>query len=75
VSRAVGTAEGAERPLRGTPAEGEASSSTRFGSVPALAVPDFDPDQLDGRYFYAGDPSQLAATFLAVRDQIVRSSQ
>ena len=34
-----------------------------------------DPGQPEGRYFFAGNPSELTAAFQAVRDQIVRLTE
>ena len=36
---------------------------------------DYDSSQLEGRYYFAGDPVELDAAFQAVRDQIVRLTQ
>ena len=45
----------------------------RIANDPASS--DFNPGELDGRYFYAGDVAQLDTAFQAVRDQIVRLTQ
>lgn len=37
--------------------------------------PDYDPDEPEGRYFFANNISQLEAAFESVRDLIVRLSQ
>lgn len=37
--------------------------------------PDFRADQPEGKYFFAGDPSQLNAAFEQIRNQILRLSQ
>jgi hypothetical protein len=37
--------------------------------------PGFNPNQPEGRYFFAGDPAQLNSAFEAVRNQIVRFSE
>ncbi len=50
-----------------------ASILQRIANDPAST--DFNPSQLDGRYFYAGDVAQLDTAFQAVRDQIVRLTQ
>ncbi len=35
----------------------------------------FNPNQLEGKYYFASDPVQLRAAFEAVRNQILRLSQ
>lgn len=37
--------------------------------------PNFNSNQLPGKYYFAGDPAQLTAAFEAVRNQIIRLSQ
>jgi len=39
------------------------------------ASPSFNPSQAEGKYYFAGDTSQLASAFEAIRNQIVRLSQ
>jgi len=39
------------------------------------ASPSFNPNQAEGKYYFAGDTSQLATAFEAIRNQIVRLSQ
>ena len=57
----------------GSARETGASILQRIANDPAST--DFNPSQLDGRYFYAGDVAQLDTAFQAVRDQIVRLTQ
>ena len=37
--------------------------------------PDFDDDQPEGHYYFAGDSTQLNDAFQEVRDQIIRLTQ
>ena len=39
------------------------------------ASPSFNPSQAEGKYYFAGDTSQLASAFEAIRNQIIRLSQ
>ena len=57
----------------GAALETGASILQRIANDPASS--DFNPGELDGRYFYAGDVAQLDTAFQAVRDQIVRLTQ
>ena len=34
-----------------------------------------DPNGVDGKFFYAGEPSELKAAFQTLRDQIIRLTQ
>ena len=69
---ALGLGNLLDQPL-GNPAETGSSILRRIANDPSS--PDFNPDQLDGRYYFAGDPAQLSVAFQAVRDQIVRLTQ
>jgi hypothetical protein len=62
-----------EWPLGSPPQETGSSILRRIANDPSS--PDYNPDQLDGRYYYAGSPAELEAAFQAVRDQIVRLTQ
>ncbi len=57
----------------GAASETGSSILQRIANDPAST--DFNPGELDGRYFYAGDVAQLDTAFQAVRDQIVRLTQ
>ena len=57
----------------GSKLETGASILARIANDPAS--PDHDPAQLDGQFFFAGDPSQLRAAFQTVHDQIFRLTQ
>jgi Flp pilus assembly protein TadG len=37
--------------------------------------PSYNPAQKDGKYYFAGDTTQLSAAFAQIRDQIIRISQ
>ncbi len=50
-----------------------ASILERIANDPAS--PDHNTAQLDGKFFYAGDPSELKAAFQTLRDQIIRLTQ
>jgi hypothetical protein len=55
------------------PMETGSSILQRIANDPAS--PDFDEDQPEGRYFFAGDASQLERAFQQVRDRIIRLTQ
>ena len=57
----------------GSKLETGASILERIANDPAS--PDHNTAQLDGKFFYAGDPSELKAAFQTLRDQIVRLTQ
>ena len=57
----------------GSSAETGSSILQRVANDPAS--PDFNPNQPAGKYYFAGDPTQLNAAFEAVRNQILRLSQ
>ena len=60
----------------GSKPETGASILERIANDPASPDPDdHNPAQLDGKFFYAGDPSELKAAFQTLRDQIVRLTQ
>ncbi len=57
----------------GASAETGSSILQRVANDPAS--PDFNASQPAGKYYFAGDPTQLNAAFEAVRNQILRLSQ
>ena len=57
----------------GSSAETGSSILQRVANDPAS--PDFNANQPAGKYYFAGDPTQLNAAFEAVRNQILRLSQ
>jgi len=57
----------------GASAETGSSILQRVANDPAS--PDFNANQPAGKYYFAGDPTQLNAAFEAVRNQILRLSQ
>ena len=57
----------------GSSAETGSSILQRVANDPAS--PDYNPNQPAGKYYFAGDPTQLNAAFEAVRNQILRLSQ
>ncbi len=60
----------------GSKPETGASILECIANDPASPDPDdHNPAQLDGKFFYAGDPSELKAAFQTLRDQIVRLTQ
>ena len=50
-----------------------ASILMRIANDPASSS--FNPNQAEGKYYFAGDTSQLASAFEAIRNQIIRISQ
>ena len=46
---------------------------TRHEAIPAS--PESNPNQPTGKYYFAGDPTQLNAAFETIRNQILRLSQ
>ena len=57
----------------GSVPETGASILMRIANDPAS--PSFNSNQAEGKYYFAGDTSQLATAFEAIRNQIVRLSQ
>jgi von Willebrand factor type A domain-containing protein len=57
----------------GSVPETGASILMRIANDPAS--PSFNPTQAEGKYYFAGDTSQLASAFEAIRNQIIRISQ
>jgi hypothetical protein len=57
----------------GFPEETGSSILQRIANDPDS--PDFDDDQPEGKYYFAGDPTQLEAAFQQVRDQIIRLTE
>ena len=57
----------------GSRPETGASILMRIANDPAS--PSFNSNQAEGKYYFAGDTSQLATAFEAIRNQIVRLSQ
>ena len=57
----------------GSAPETGASILMRIANDPAS--PSFNSSQAEGKYYFAGDTSQLATAFEAIRNQIVRLSQ
>jgi hypothetical protein len=55
------------------PMETGSSILERIANDPASA--DFDEDQPEGKYYFAGDASQLQQAFQQVRDRIIRLTQ
>jgi hypothetical protein len=55
------------------PAETGSSILQRIANDPES--PDFDDDQPEGRYYFAGDSTQLNDAFQQVRDRIIRLTQ
>ena len=60
------------QPAGGVPETG-ASILMRIANDPAS--PSFNSNQAEGKYYFAGDTSQLASAFEAIRNQIIRLSQ
>ena len=60
----------------GSKPETGASILERIANDPASPDPDdHNTAQLDGKFFYAGDPSELKAAFQTLRDQVIRLTQ
>ena len=57
----------------GVPAETGSSILRRIANDPSS--PDFDPGQPEGRYYFAGDTTQLNDAFQQLRDQLIRITQ
>src|SRR5439155_588279 len=57
----------------GSVPETGASILMRIANDPAS--PSFNPSQAEGKYYFAGDTSQLVSAFEAIRNQIIRQSQ
>ena len=57
----------------GYPAETGSSILQRIANDPES--PDFDDSQLEGKYYFAGDPTQLENAFQEIRDQIIRLTE
>jgi hypothetical protein len=58
----------------GTGSDVETGSSMLMRVANDPASPDYNPNQPEGGYFFAGNVSQLAAAFEAIRDRIIRIS-
>jgi Flp pilus assembly protein TadG len=59
----------------GSVGEQETGSHILRGIANEKGSDDYNSDQLDGRYYFAGDPDQLKASFQSLKDQIVRLTQ
>lgn len=57
----------------GVPAETGSSILRRIANDPASGS--FDPNQPEGKYYFAGDATQLNEAFQQIRDQIIRISE
>jgi len=57
----------------GIPGETGSSILRRIANDPSS--PDFDPSQPEGRYYFAGDATQLSDAFQQLRDQLIRITQ
>jgi Mg-chelatase subunit ChlD len=57
----------------GAPGETGSSILRRIANDPSS--PDFDPSQPEGRYYFAGDATQLSDAFQQLRDQLIRITQ
>jgi Flp pilus assembly protein TadG len=59
----------------GSPGEQETGSHILRRIANEKGSDDFNSDQLDGRYYFAGDTDQLQASFQSLKDQVVKLTQ